>query len=181
MDYLRKEIGRFEEFNAMNYTFKFQDEFYTLDIEEESGKAEIEIDEKKFDVEFAQIDKNVYSLKIGDESVTIGVLKKGKKIEVFHNGELYEFEVSTGRARQREVTGDSGIQEIKSPMPGRIVKILKGEGEEVNEGEGVIVVEAMKMESELKSSVAGTVTQVNVEEGNTVESGTILLIITPPE
>jgi len=60
-------------------------------------------------------------------------------------------------------------------MPSRVVKILKNVGDGVKLGEGVIVVEAMKMESELKSTLDGKVTEIKVEEGDAVESGTVLL------
>ncbi|MGH7901876.1 MAG: biotin/lipoyl-containing protein, partial [Thermodesulfobacteriota bacterium] len=59
----------------------------------------------------------------------------------------------------------------------RVVKVLKNLGEKVKVGDGVIVVEAMKMESELKSTIGGRVIHVKVEEGDAVESGTVLLIV----
>ena len=62
-------------------------------------------------------------------------------------------------------------------MPSRIVKLLKGEGDAVEEGEGVIVVEAMKMESELKASLSGTVKDIKVAEGDTVEGGAVLVVL----
>jgi biotin carboxyl carrier protein len=62
-------------------------------------------------------------------------------------------------------------------MPSRVVKILKKVGDDVQAGEGVIVVEAMKMESELKSNIEGKVTEIKVEEGDAVESGTALVTL----
>jgi biotin carboxyl carrier protein len=66
---------------------------------------------------------------------------------------------------------------LTSPMPGKVVKLLVGEGQEVGAGQGVIVVEAMKMENELKSAVAGKVKEIFVEEGQVVESGAKLLLV----
>ena len=62
-------------------------------------------------------------------------------------------------------------------MPGRVVKLLKKIGEEVLDGDGVIVVEAMKMESELKTNIDGKITEINVKEGDTVDLGAALLTI----
>ena len=62
-------------------------------------------------------------------------------------------------------------------MPGKIVKILVGEGDEVEQGQGLVVVEAMKMENEIKSPKAGVVKKVGVEEGETVESGALLVVV----
>jgi len=62
-------------------------------------------------------------------------------------------------------------------MPGKVVKLLVNEGEEVKRDQGVIVVEAMKMENELKSAVAGKVKEIFVKEGEIVESGAKLLLV----
>ena len=67
--------------------------------------------------------------------------------------------------------------EINSPMPSRVVKILKSEGDEVVEGEAVVVVEAMKMESELKALQAGKIKTIKVNEGDAVETNTLLVIL----
>ena len=71
----------------------------------------------------------------------------------------------------------SGVDKINAPMPGRIIKILKNVGDSVSEGEGIIVVEAMKMESELKTSIAGNITAINIKEGDTVELGSHLVTV----
>ncbi|MEE9251782.1 MAG: biotin/lipoyl-containing protein [Thermodesulfobacteriota bacterium] len=166
----------------MIYTFKLQNEIFKVHIEEEGQLSEIEIDDKKFPVEFKRVDDNLYSLIIEDRSFAVGILKRGKTIEVYLNGELYEFEATSSRDIKTAAAGAAeGIQEIKSPMPSSVVKVLKGLGEAVKEGESVIVVEAMKMESELKSPIAGKVKEVNVEPGNAVESGTVLLVISSEE
>ena len=62
-------------------------------------------------------------------------------------------------------------------MPGKVVKLLVSVGEEVQADQGVIVVEAMKMENELKSAIAGKVQEIFVKEGEVVESGAKLLLV----
>ncbi|MBI2487360.1 MAG: biotin/lipoyl-binding protein [Deltaproteobacteria bacterium] len=160
----------------MIYTFKFQDQIYRINLED-GKQTEVEIDGKKFPVCFQKIDERFYSILIDGESIGVGILKKGKKVEVFLNGELYEFESISERERQSTSAIISGVQQIKSPMPSRVVKILKNVDEAVNEGEGVIVIEAMKMESELKSPINGRVKEVKVKEGSAVESGSVLIVI----
>jgi biotin carboxyl carrier protein len=66
---------------------------------------------------------------------------------------------------------------VSSPMPGKVVKLLVGLGEEVKADQGVIVVEAMKMENELKSALTGKVKEIFVKEGEVVESGAKLLLV----
>jgi len=160
----------------MIYTFKFQDQIYRIGLEE-GKQTEVEIDGKKIPVEFQKIDERFYSILIDNRSVGVGILKKGKKVEVFIDGNLYEFEAISEKERQSGSALITGILEIKSPMPSRVVKILKNTDEEVEEGEGVIVIEAMKMESELKSPIDGRVKEVKVKEGIAVESGTVLVVI----
>jgi len=70
---------------------------------------------------------------------------------------------------------------LASPMPGKIVKVLVKEGETVAEGQTLLVMEAMKMQNELKSSCAGAVVKVHVEEGATVETGAKLVDVRPME
>jgi biotin carboxyl carrier protein len=70
-----------------------------------------------------------------------------------------------------------GAAMVSSPMPGKVIKLLVGAGEEVAEGQGVVVVEAMKMENELKSPIAGSVKSIEANEGDAVESGAPLVLI----
>jgi biotin carboxyl carrier protein len=66
-------------------------------------------------------------------------------------------------------------------MPGKVVKILVEVGQQVEMDEGLVVIEAMKMENELRSPIQGVVTKITVQEGGAVETGTLLVIIEPPE
>ena len=161
----------------MTYIFKIKDQVYTVNIEQDKDQTVIQINDKDVPVEFDKIDDNLFSIILEGRSLTIGVLKDGKKLQVFMDGDLYEIEAISERDQRKSPQELSGVQEIKSPMPSRIVKILKELGDEVEADEGVIVVEAMKMESELKSPIEGKVTDVLVNEGDTVEAGTSLLIV----
>lgn len=161
----------------MIYTFKLNNQIHRINLEEEGKQIEVEINGEKTSVEFQKIDENYCSILIGGESFGMGILKRGKRLDVFLDGEIYEFEPISERERQSAAGVISGMQQIKSPMPSRVVKILKKDDEEVQEGEGVIVIEAMKMESELKSPIQGKVKEIRVKEGDAVESGMVLLTV----
>ena len=161
----------------MTYTFKIQDQIYKITLEKEEGQLQAEIDGNTVPVDFVKLENNLYSLLVDGKSMTVGVVRKGRKLQVFIDGDLYELEAVSEREQRKTSHIISGVQEIKSPMPSRVVKILKGEGDEVAADEGVIVVEAMKMESELKSPIAGQIKNVMVKEGDAVESGTVLLVV----
>lgn len=83
----------------------------------------------------------------------------------------------TGRHRADSGAAVDGDQPITAPMPGRVVRLLVQPGDEVVAKQGVIVVEAMKMENELRSPKAGRVKEVNVSPGTSVEAGRVLLVI----
>jgi biotin carboxyl carrier protein len=82
----------------------------------------------------------------------------------------------TGRAGADRAAGD-GDQAVLAPMPGRVVRLLVGAGDEVAIRQGLVVVEAMKMENELRSPKAGRVKEINVTPGTSVEAGRVLLVI----
>ena len=71
----------------------------------------------------------------------------------------------------------SGPEKIISQMPGKVVRILVAEGDEVDPGAGLVVLEAMKMENEISTEKGGTVKTVAVTEGEAVEGGALLLVV----
>ena len=83
----------------------------------------------------------------------------------------------TGRAGSDTGAGAHGEQAVVAPMPGRVVRVLVSQGDDVAVRQGVVVVEAMKMENELRSPKAGRVKEINVTTGASVEAGRVLLVI----
>lgn len=81
------------------------------------------------------------------------------------------------RSRTRVGANEAGPRSILAPMPGRIVRVLVAPGAQVEAQQGLIVVEAMKMQNELKAPRAGSVSRISVEVGATVQAGDILLVI----
>ena len=96
------------------------------------------------------------------------------------DGQRYSFEVDDPRSlagRRRRSDGTAGPRAVKSPMPGRVVRVLVAAGDVVDEHQGVVVIEAMKMQNELKSPKAGRVARVAVAVGDTVGAGEFLAVI----
>jgi biotin carboxyl carrier protein len=79
-----------------------------------------------------------------------------------------------GRARSGD---DPGPKKVTAPMPGKVVRLLVHEGDEVEPGAGVAVVEAMKMQNEIKSPKKGTIQEILVSEGAAVNAGDVLAIV----
>ena len=102
--------------------------------------------------------------------------------EILLNGENYDVQVQDERAyrlaRARgELDGDSGLVSTKSPMPGVIVNVLVEVGQTVSKGETLVILESMKMENELKATLDGTVMEIKVAAGATVEKDAVLVTV----
>jgi len=163
----------------MTYTFRLGDRTYRVGFEEKEKTGVVSIDGEPREIEVLRVESNVYSILLGNRSETVAIFRKGKKIQVFHAGDLHEIEAVSGREVSAAAAG--GSLNVAAPMHSRVVKVLVKEGDEVGEGESVVVVEAMKMESELKSSVAGTVKEIRVSEGETVEKDAVLVTLSSGE
>ena len=101
-------------------------------------------------------------------------------------GERVEVEVQDDRSKQIEALTGQGRKAavggvVKAPMPGLVVRVEVSEGQVVEVGEGLVVVEAMKMENELRASSRGVVEQIHVSAGQRVEKGAPLVTIKVPE
>lgn len=125
---------------------------------------------------------NVYSLLVEGRSydVHIDAEKDDEERLVIHllSGVVRVCAADARRHRVARVdSGPDGMVQITAPMPGRVVKVLAPEGTEVKRGDGIIVLEAMKMENELKAPRDGTVTSVVVEKGQGIEGGALLATI----
>jgi len=100
--------------------------------------------------------------------------------QVIVDGSFVDFELKDEKALRREMSTSHGADvggAIKAPMPGKVVKVLVKEGQEVNQGNDVVIIEAMKMENVFTAPCDGTVESVAVTSGDSVESGTLLVRI----
>ena len=118
----------------------------------------------------------------GDLSHDVQVTPTGNRGEmlVTLGGRVAQVSVNarqTRRAGADAASGGHGDQAVAAPMPGRVVRVLVNAGDEVAAKQGVIVVEAMKMENELRSPRAGRVKEISVTPGTSVEAGRVLLVI----
>lgn len=133
-------------------------------------------------VDWRQPEPGVYSLLIEghsyDAHVEVGDDDE-EELAIHLLSRVVKARASDARKRRvaRDAHGPDGTVRLTAPMPGKVVKVLAPEGTVVARGEGIIVLEAMKMENELKAPRDGTVTQIAVEEGQGVESGAHLATI----
>ena len=139
------------------------------------------VEDTEVHVDFRTPEPRVYSLLVDDASYDVHVDEEADEEELSLHlfGRVLRARASDARRRRvvKEVAGPEGLVRITAPMPGRVVKVLAPEGTEVKRGDGIIVLEAMKMENELKAPRDGVVTQVMVQEGQGVEGGSLLATI----
>lgn len=156
---------------------------HQLEIKRDGEKVFAEIAGRKYEVEASQPEPNVYLLKHENKVYEIFVspnVKSGEPYQV--RAGTHELEIKLIDPKRLRGTSGSdaladGVAEIKTAMPGKVVRILVEKGSEVKKGEGVVVVEAMKMQNELKSPKDGIVKEIRIEEGATVSAGDVLLSI----
>jgi biotin carboxyl carrier protein len=138
---------------------------------------------------FASVDGREYLLEVDElEPGLFHIKSDGRVFEVYvgPNGLTdiggRQIEVSVRDPKRLSMSGPKGLAadgtiEIRSAMPGKVVRVLVGVGDTVAEGDGIVVVEAMKMQNELKTPREGTVREVRFSEGDTVNGGDLLAVI----
>lgn len=118
------------------------------------------------------------SLVIDGKSFDAGLVKREAGWDVSILGVQHPVEVLDPRKKALRLAGGAGEGKLKSSMPGRVVSILVEDGAVVEKGQAVIIIEAMKMENEVKAPVSGTVSGIQVTPGQAVDAGAPLLTIT---
>jgi biotin carboxyl carrier protein len=115
-----------------------------------------------------RIGGKVFDVIVTPNSNQYGVCLNGKNIQVGKRSALQLLGSSSNHTPKREV---------KTPMPGRIIKLLVQEGEEVEEGQAVLILEAMKMQNEIKAPQPGRVNRIGPQAGDSVEAGALLFVV----
>lgn len=155
---------------------------YTLDLQLQNGSFRYTLngtDSACGSASLAQVSPGVYSVLLEDQSFTVRMVPDGGAFEVWTAGERRVISVADARngyARQKKGAA-AGPLEVRAQMPGKVIKVLASKGTAVQAGQGLIVVEAMKMQNEMKSPKAGTVSKVNVAEGENVNAGQALIVV----
>ena len=156
---------------------------YAVEVTPRDGAFLVSIDGREREVDVKEAG-GVLSLLIGSKSYVVSIA--GSTVHV--NGVPVEVSIAPLRPLgPSAVEGSSagtgtgqrteGPQQVTAPMPGKIVKLLVKPGDRVEPRQGLVVVEAMKMENELRARAAGTVKEVRAIEGTTVEAGAILIVL----
>ena len=139
---------------------------------------DIEIDSMQLGA-VAQVEPGVFSVLVNGLSYEVRLLETPSGSSAEACGRRFAVEVRDPRdmSRNARVSIGSGRQNIAAPMPGKVIRVLVSAGDSVDVGQGLAVVEAMKMQNEMKATHVGRVTEVRVSAGQTVGAGETLLVI----
>jgi biotin carboxyl carrier protein len=151
-------------------------------VEITGGGKEIRcaIDGKKLNADAVELSPGIYSILAGGKSLEGRVEPVGGHLRINVSGFEFRAAVRDRRqwSRKRGAALEAeGRQQVVAPMPGKVVRLLVGAGERVEARQGLFVVEAMKMQNEIRSPKSGTVERLLVKEGQAVNAGEALAVI----
>ncbi len=166
----------------MAFIAKLGDQNYTVEIEE-IGKSlyRVSVDGNEILVDGKKTGRSNYSLIINHRSFEVDVDITETEYRVLVDGRNYHIDLVDER-RMRVGGFQSGIQlqgrqNISVPMAGKVIAVLVNEVDQIEKGQGLVIVEAMKMENEVRSPIQAEVKEVKVKAGQAVESGELLLVV----
>jgi len=140
------------------------------------GDREIPVDLAKLP-ELKEVEPGVYSVLLDGRSLVFRVAPMNGAVLVDVEGHEYKVEARDPRAagRHGRHTVGEGRQNIFAPMPGKVIRMLVSEGDQVHTGQGLAVVEAMKMQNEVKAPRDGRIVAIRAKAGDTVTAGAVLV------
>jgi biotin carboxyl carrier protein len=153
---------------------------YRLELERIEEKWICRLDSREIPVDVVQTGPGTLSLLVEGRSFEVRRERSSEVARIFVGTTPYAVAVQDPRSlrsRQRAGSGQQGPQALTASMPGKVVRLLAREGEQVRAGQGIVVVEAMKMQNEIRSPREGKIVNLRAREGLNVNAGETLAII----
>jgi biotin carboxyl carrier protein len=145
-------------------------------LEVDGRRVSAGIGARRYDIEAREVESGSYLLFLNNRVRECRITENG----VVVGGQTYRVKIIDPKRLRSGHNSDGhhhGIAEIVAPMPGKVVRVQVQEGTPVEKGAGVVVIEAMKMQNEMKAPRAGVVVSVNVKPGDTVNAGDVLAVV----
>jgi len=165
------------------YTVNIAEQEFQISIDKKQANKG-EINGKSFELDVHKSKESSYHVLYNKKSYSIEIVeldRANNSVILNINGENYTSKVNTEidillkKLGMDSLTAKK-VNELKAPMPGLVFKILVDVGQEVKEGDNLMILEAMKMENNLKSPTTGKIIEIKVDEGNAVEKNQILIV-----
>ncbi|HTS34697.1 MAG TPA: biotin/lipoyl-containing protein [Candidatus Solibacter sp.] len=163
----------------MIYEIKIDDREFRLEVSRAGDAWSCRLDGREVEVDAVLARPNVLSLRIGNRAYEVKCERVAGEMHLWVGSARFAAEVRDPRSLRgrSRAADDHGPKNLTAPMPGKIVRVLAGQGSPVEAGAGVLVVEAMKMQNEIKSPKKGTIQKILVSEGAAVNAGDVLAIV----
>lgn len=148
-------------------------------LEKVAQGYELHMDGESIPLDFSKMSENEFSITINGKKKSVYTAEDNNRIYVNIEGKTFNFDKPADDDTDFDSSSTANLnrEEVKPPMPGTIVKVLVNKGAKVKEGDSLLIVEAMKMETTLYSSIEGIVTEINANEGTQADSEDILIVI----
>ncbi|HEY5029767.1 MAG TPA: biotin/lipoyl-containing protein [Candidatus Angelobacter sp.] len=161
----------------MIYEVTIVEKVYRVELTRAGEQWKCTLDGREMAVNVVYGQNGVLSLLLGGKSYEVKQETVGAETNVVVGQERFSALVRdprSFRSRSRTGTAEQGVMKMKAPMPGKVVRILCGVGDQVEAGQSLIVIEAMKMQNEMKAPKNGVVKKINITEGAAVDAGQAL-------
>jgi biotin carboxyl carrier protein len=138
------------------------------------------IDGQRLEADATEVSPGIYSILINGKSFEVHMERLGAELRATTGGREFRIVIPDEREWRRNRGGAveaEGRQQVLAPMPGKIVRVLVRTGDAVQAGQGLLVVEAMKMQNEIRAPKSGTIDRLGVVEGQTVNAGEVVAIV----
>ncbi len=139
------------------------------------GKGQVSVNKVSADKKDAVATTSADGYTVTVNGKKYAVKLDGSKATV--NGKTYDIGVKAGVEEQAKSSSSAGGEEVKAALPGNVLRVEVSEGDEVAEGDVLLVIEAMKMETEIKSPVSGKISSVEVAQGDQIKTGQVLVVV----
>src|SRR5262245_34147031 len=163
----------------MKYEAEISGRVVGIEIEDRNGRLLARLGQRSYEVEVIRPEAGVYLLLVGDQVFEARAWSdQTDVIRISLRGRIYDARI-VDRKHRRATTEHQleGQARLTAPMPGKVVRLLVRQGDQVAAGQGVIVVEAMKMQNEVRSPKAGRLIELRVSQGDTVNANQLLAVV----
>lgn len=159
----------------MHVGLRHKQQRLAVDLQRDGETYRCVVDGESRVVQAHYLDEATLMLVVDGRSYPVHIARNGRERFIAVAGEVYTFTPESGAPGHSVAT--LAAPEIVSPMPGKVLEVLVQPGDRVNTGDGLLILEAMKMESRLVAEAPGTVTDVRVTPGDMVEGGQVLVVL----
>ena len=163
----------------MRYEAEIDGRQLSIELEQRDGRIQARVGSREYELQVVSPEAGVYTFLTGNRVYEANVwAPEPNSLRVLVCGHVFVVNIIDRKHRRAAAEHVmEGRQNLVAPMPGKVVRVLVAAGDEVDLGQGVVVVEAMKMQNEIKSPKTGRIVEIRVVEGATVNANQVLAVV----